>query len=57
MVRHGHTLYQHIVYVDLHSLPNLRLEHLIHKALIGGFTILKSERHHLVAVAAFRGDE
>ena len=57
MVYHGHTLHQHIVYVDLHSLPDLSLEHLVHEALICGSSVLETERHHPVAVGALRGDE
>ena len=48
---------EHVIYIDLHHFADLFLEHHIDQSLVGHTPILKSKRHHLVAVQAAVCDE
>ena len=50
VVRSDLGLDEHVIYIDLHHFADLFLEHHIDQPLVGRFRILKSKRHHLVAV-------
>ena len=45
----GLRLDEHVIYVDLHCLTNLFLEHYIDKTLVGCSGILETERYDLIA--------
>lgn len=40
----------HVVDIYFHISPYLILEHLVHKALVGGSSVLKAKRHDFVTV-------
>jgi len=50
VIRAMYTFHQHIIYVQLHGIPDKVLEGLVYHALESGPGVLESERHHFVAV-------
>ena len=50
-------LYQHVIYVHLHSCAYLLLEHLIHQPLIRSSCVFEPERHHTITIGSLRCDE
>ena len=57
MVRGNLGLNEHVIYIDLHRFADLFLKHHIDQPLVGRSHILKSKRHHLIAVQAVVCDE
>ena len=52
MVRGDFGLDEYVVYIDLHCLTNLFLEHHINQMLVGHSCVLESKGHHLIVVQA-----
>ena len=57
VVRGNFSLDEHVIYINLHCLANLFLEHHIDQMLVGHSCVLESKGHHLVAVQVVVSDE
>jgi hypothetical protein len=57
MICHLYTRNQHVIHIYLHISPDMVSIHFVDQPLVGSFSILEFESHHLVAVQSPVGDK
>ena len=53
----GDSLYQHVIDVNFHRIPNVFSENFVHESLVRCSCVLQPERHYCIMVIAYGGDE